>query len=104
VLCGVCRNINWTAPEVLVDNGNEVCELADVWSLAVVAAEILSGEIPFDSPHCRQLTIEAFVEALGRDLRPELPPKTEDWMRDAVSDEQSKLLGLGGLRPERARC
>jgi serine/threonine protein kinase len=68
-----------------VDNGNEICELADVWSLAVVAAEILSGEIPFDSSHCRQLTIEAFVDALGNDLRPSLPPTTEDWMRAAVS-------------------
>jgi hypothetical protein len=79
------RNINWTAPEVLLDNGNEVCELADVWSLAVVGAEILSGEIPFDSPHCRQLTIEAFVDALGNNLRPGLPVTCEDWMRDAVS-------------------
>ena len=55
-----------------------------MWSLAVVASEILSGEIPFDSPYCRQLTIEAFVDALGNDLRPGLPAKTEPWIVDTV--------------------
>lgn len=69
---------------MLVDNGHKVCELADVWSLSVVAAEILSGDIPFDSPFCRQLTIEAFVEALGNNLRPGLPVNAEEWIRDVV--------------------
>ena len=55
-----------------------------MWSLAVVAAEILSGEIPFDTQYCRELTIEAFVDALGNDLRPNLPAKTEDWITETV--------------------
>lgn len=80
-----CRNVNWSAPEILIDNGNEISELSDVWSLAVVAAEILSGEIPFDSPLCRQMKLEAFVDALANDLRPTLPPRLDDWIREAVS-------------------
>lgn len=78
------RNINWSAPEILVDNGNQLCELSDVWSLAVVAGEILTGEIPFDSPHCRQMKVETFVDALGNDLRPNLPSKLDDWIKETV--------------------
>jgi hypothetical protein len=51
----------------------------------VVAAEILSGEIPFDSPHCRQMTVETFVDALGNDLRPALPSHVAGWVRESVS-------------------
>jgi serine/threonine protein kinase len=67
----------------LLDNGREVTELSDVWSLAVVAAEILSGEIPFDTQQYRQLTVESFVDALANDIRPSLP-KLPDEIRKAV--------------------
>jgi serine/threonine protein kinase len=92
------RNINWTAPEVLVagsgtststsersKSGEGVCEKADVWSLAVVCAEILSGEIPFDSPQCRCITLDHFVDALGNNLRPTLPSNINKRLRSAVS-------------------
>jgi len=67
-----------------LDNGNSVTELSDVWSLAVVAAEILTGEIPFDTQHYRMLTLEAFVDALGNNLRPGLPTRLDAVLRDAI--------------------
>eukprot|EP00602_Paraphysomonas_sp_CaronLab_P012635 CAMPEP_0185041654 /NCGR_PEP_ID=MMETSP1103-20130426/41239_1 /TAXON_ID=36769 /ORGANISM="Paraphysomonas bandaiensis, Strain Caron Lab Isolate" /LENGTH=523 /DNA_ID=CAMNT_0027581487 /DNA_START=769 /DNA_END=2340 /DNA_ORIENTATION=+ len=78
------KNINWSAPEILLDNGNDVSELADVWSLAVVAGEILTGEIPFDTQYYRALTVEAFVDALKNNLRPKLPSHLDDILRDAI--------------------
>ncbi len=68
-----------------MDNGRDVSELSDVWSLAVVASEILTGEIPFDSPNYRNLTLEAFVDALAMDLRPSLPAKFSEELRRQVN-------------------
>jgi serine/threonine protein kinase len=67
-----------------MDNGRAVSELSDVWSLAVVAAEVLTGEIPFDTQQYRQLTVESFVDALANDIRPALPPKIPDPLRHSV--------------------
>lgn len=86
------RNINWSAPEILMDNGREVTELSDVWSLAVVAAEILSGEIPFDTQQYRQLTVESFVDALANNIRPTLPPKLPEEIRRTVHTPITTLL------------
>lgn len=72
-----------------MDNGRDVSELSDVWSLAVVAAEVLSGEIPFDTQQYRQLNIESFVDALANDIRPSLPPKLPDNIKHMVSPSPS---------------
>lgn len=69
---------------MLVDNGENVCEKADVWSLAVVCAEILSGEIPFDSVQCRRMSIESFVDAIANNLRPTLPNNINPKLKSAV--------------------
>ena len=84
IFCFDNRNINWTAPEILIDNGRDVSELSDVWSLAVVASEILTGEIPFDTQQYRQLTVESFVDALAMDLRPSLPTKIPEEIHKQV--------------------
>jgi serine/threonine protein kinase len=89
LICCCHRNINWTAPEVLVNNGESVCEKADVWSLAVVCSEILSGEIPFDSEQCRRMTMEHFVDAIANNLRPSLPNNINLRLRSAVSRSYS---------------
>ena len=50
---------------------------ADVWSLTMVIAEILTGEVPFDSPGCRQLTLNEFLDKLEGGLRVTLPVEAE---------------------------
>jgi serine/threonine protein kinase len=78
------RNVNWSAPEILSDNGHRVCELSDVWSLALVAAEILTGEVPFDSDQYRLVGMMAFVEMLKNGSRPILPANMENCIKEAV--------------------
>lgn len=78
------RNINWTSPEVLTDDRRKVSDLSDVWSLGLVVTEIISGDIPFDTNACRNMTIDEFVRALENNLRPPLPPSAEEWLSTLV--------------------
>lgn len=50
---------------------------ADIWSLAMVITEILTGEVPFDSPACRAMVMDNFVDALLSGMRPAIPQKIE---------------------------
>jgi serine/threonine protein kinase len=52
-----------------------VHQSADVWSLAMVISEILSGEIPFDSAPFRQMELNAFNTAISEGHRPKIPPR-----------------------------
>ena len=67
------RNINWSPPEVLSLVQQPVRESSDVWSLAMVLAEVLGGEVPFDTLEYRQMKLESFLEALRKGRRPSLP-------------------------------
>lgn len=63
-----------------------VNESADVWSLAMVIYEILSGEVPFDTEDCRALTFAQFIQRLRDGLRPNIPPEylRHVWLMDLV--------------------
>eukprot|EP00601_Ochromonadales_sp_CCMP2298_P031967 CAMPEP_0173324862 /NCGR_PEP_ID=MMETSP1144-20121109/170_1 /TAXON_ID=483371 /ORGANISM="non described non described, Strain CCMP2298" /LENGTH=196 /DNA_ID=CAMNT_0014268957 /DNA_START=3 /DNA_END=593 /DNA_ORIENTATION=- len=68
------RNINWSSPEILLATPPElITASADIWSLAMVVAEILVGEVPYDTVACRQMSLEAFVQHLQTGERPQLP-------------------------------
>lgn len=81
------RNINWSSPEVLMrteDSDSEWVEQpADIWSLAMVVSEILTGEVPFDTRDCRGMTFEQFVGSLEAGLRPKIPVEYQQltWLR-----------------------
>ncbi len=82
------RNINWSAPEVLSSTPSEINWRADIWSLAMVITEILSGEVPFDSPICRSMPLDQFLTSLAEDMRPQIPSKVETvhpWIKDMVN-------------------
>lgn len=68
-------NINWSSPETLgnLTSTQIINQSADVWSLAMVMVEILSGEVPFDTDDCRSLTFESFIERLRDGMRPTIP-------------------------------
>ncbi len=87
----ICRNINWTAPEILINDSNQINELSDVWSLTMVIAEILTGEIPFDTAATRAMTVEKFVASIADGARPAFPTSTPEWMRTIVSEVPSPL-------------
>jgi serine/threonine protein kinase len=70
----------------------EVNWRADIWSLAMVMAEILSGEVPFDTSVCRSMGMEQFIDAMKLDMRPAIPSKIESahpWLIEMVSTSTS---------------
>jgi serine/threonine protein kinase len=92
----VLRNVNWSSPEVLNDGvDHPINQRADVWSLTLVIFEILSGEIPFDSPEYRNLHFDDFRTKLRAGLRPPIPDDIlarEPWIADLVSSFSSRLF------------
>lgn len=82
----VCRNINWSSPEVL-DGATSINLKADVWSLAMVITEIFSGDVPFDTEECRLMSLDAFKEMLKKGFRPpvgDLFLSKNPWFRQMV--------------------
>ena len=100
-------NINWSAPEVLCasiepgpdcglgpngPNGpygpKSISPSADIWSLGMVIAEILTGEVPFDNPEWRRLSLDEFLLALRKGKRPLLPRHIHSrfpWLVDLIN-------------------
>ena len=81
-------NINWSSPEVLHESA-VVDQSADIWSLALVIAEILTGDVPFDSPDLRMMDLKAFREKLRLGLRPPIPGFVSEreslsWLHDLL--------------------
>jgi serine/threonine protein kinase len=77
-------NMNWAAPEVLLGTGCD--EKSDVYSLACVLSEILCGEVPFDAPEYRNLSLAEFSSHVQAGKRPLLPAYADDypWLSDIL--------------------
>jgi serine/threonine protein kinase len=81
------RNINWSSPEIMLDfPTSQIHASADIWSLAMVIAEICNGEVPYDTQECRQMTLEAFVAHLRAGNRPILAKEflNYPWLTEMV--------------------
>ena len=78
--------MNWSSPELLSGQRHLVNQAADVWSLAMVIAEIMTGEVPYDSPEYRSLPLEEFLHRLKANERPSLPKVflQKLWLEDMV--------------------
>ncbi len=70
-------NINWSAPEVLSEQVI-ITYKADIWSLAMVIVEILTGEVPFDTAEWRALRMDEFLGRLESGNRPYIPASISD--------------------------
>lgn len=59
---------------------------SDIWSLAVIAVECLSGRRPFDSDGLGQLLLQIMQGPIPplRDLYPQAPPTLEGWWQQAM--------------------
>jgi len=54
---------NWSAPEILAGAyGPLYSPSSDVYSLAMVISEIVSGEVPFDDEETKKLELDEFIE------------------------------------------
>ena len=59
---------------------------ADVWSLAMVISEILTGEIPYDTQQYRLMDMDSFNEAVKQGHRPNIPSRLKNitWLNKMV--------------------
>lgn len=81
----VPQTVNWTAPEVIRHGKVEFSTAADVYSLAMVLWELLTGMIPFDEPGIIPSMVSKLVVEEKR--RPPIPVDTPQ--------EYAKLLERG---------
>jgi len=79
------RNAAYKAPEVL--EGEDPSEWGDVYSLAVVAHEILTGKVPFDGPTAKELirSQKAGLGTLPSQLNKNLPADVDAVLERALS-------------------
>jgi serine/threonine protein kinase len=76
--------LNWCPPELLAEGATakDYTMASDVYGLAMVLAEIITLEIPFDSIFVKKGTYEAWYRLLAVDnVRPHLP---EDVLPDSL--------------------
>jgi eukaryotic-like serine/threonine-protein kinase len=96
---------NYMSPEQARGNRN-VDHRSDLWSLAVIALECLTGKRPFESAGLGDLLIQIVASPIPRltEFAPELPPGLQHWMDKALERDpnqrfQSAAALVEGLRP-----
>ncbi|MFZ1700563.1 MAG: protein kinase [Pyrinomonadaceae bacterium] len=93
------QNSAYKAPEVL--EGRIATIASDVFSLAVVAYEMLTGQLPFNGSYAKEIVRaqNAGNAALPSDLRPDLSPAVDDVLIKAMSystaDRYTKARDFG---------
>ena len=60
--------LQWMAPEVI--KGKSYCESADVFSVGIIAWELLTGKCPFEGSG----QLEIVQQVVTYNVRPEIPP------------------------------
>lgn len=70
---------NWSAPEILAGTYGPLYDCSsDVYSLAMVISEIVSGEVPFDDAETKNLELDEFIHFVSDERnRPSLGGRCE---------------------------
>lgn len=94
------RNINWSSPEVL-QGAENVGPSSDVWSLAFVISEIMSGEVceMFSSSFFFSLVticLSTYVPWYGMECI-QVPFDSDEFRKMEISEFQTRIRG--GFRP-----
>jgi eukaryotic-like serine/threonine-protein kinase len=82
---------SYMAPEVWSGNPRALDHRVDVYSFGAIVFRVLSGEVPFDALRITEklrLATTAERPSLCA-LRPDLPPRVDDWVRHALAIEPS---------------
>ena len=79
---------------------------SDLWSLAVVAFEALTGKRPYDGPSFGALAVKIATTDAPRpsDTNPALPPSVDAWFAQACAREPSARFGSARELAERLRA
>jgi serine/threonine protein kinase len=80
----------YASPEQMMD-AKSVDHRTDLWSLAVVAYECITGVRPFEADSVGKIVVlvHAGTFAPARTIRPELPPAVDIWFSKALSRDPS---------------
>lgn len=96
---------NYMSPEQ-ARGTRDVDHRSDLWSLAVITLECLSGKRPFESDGLGDLLIQIVAGPVPevRDLAPDLPPSLQSWLvkaleRDPARRFQNAAELVSALRP-----
>ena len=94
-LMGILGSPRYMSPEQ-VQEGEITCK-TDLYSLGVVAYELLTGRSPFNGSSVSQLVRKIVKEPAPsiRRLRPDLPPKLEDILNRVMQKETDKRYDSG---------
>ncbi|CAN0166982.1 unnamed protein product [Discosporangium mesarthrocarpum] len=80
-------SLPWSAPELLEPNGLVDSMKADVYSLAMVMAEVTNGTIPFEQSNHPPIQRARLVQRIQRDReRPELARWTPMFLAELIRD------------------
>lgn len=87
--------LNYTAPEYLM--GERGSKRSDIFSLGVIAYEMLSGELPYPEKKVDKFQIKNYHQMKYRPItqyRPDLPKWVDVVMKNAVEPNPEKRYGL----------
>ncbi|HEX7670560.1 MAG TPA: serine/threonine-protein kinase, partial [Polyangiaceae bacterium] len=91
---------SYIAPEVWKGMSDELDSRVDVYSLGVILFRALSGKLPFEGASLRDSFLQATTAPRPslRALRPDLPPKVDDWVKKALAiDREDRFGSVTGL-------
>ncbi|MCB9421233.1 MAG: serine/threonine protein kinase [Ardenticatenaceae bacterium] len=89
---GFVGTVYYASPETC--QGKEIDERTDIWSFGVVLYEMLTGQLPFDSPNDKE-TIQGILTQPVPDpsrLRPDLPPSLAHLIQLMLQKDVSKRI------------
>jgi len=78
-------SVNYVAPEYLM--GERGSTRSDLFSLAVIAYEMVTGKLPFDEPAIKRVSLKSYSQLdyiPARHRRHDLPPWIEGCLRKAL--------------------
>jgi eukaryotic-like serine/threonine-protein kinase len=87
----------YMAPEQ-IRSSRDVDHRADLWSLGVMAYELLLGEAPFRQRKIADLFVEILTAPIAppRQVRPEMPAALDAWAAVALSRDPERRYQTGG--------
>ncbi len=89
---------SYIAPETWAGDSRALDGRADLFSLAVIVFRWLTGKLPFDAPDliAKMTAVTSGPRPSVLALRPDLPPRIDEWMNRALAVDREMRFQTGG--------